>query len=218
MVAETSRATKSSFQHRLFCYCLGLSPANSGVTSRPNVAFRLGRLLPFHRSLSRWIRIRPRVIDVNPASLLMGCQAGLDPIAFADAVHSARWVDAQVEESPHVRLLRLAIDSSTELSDEEIKSTEYWSFARSIFEASGEFFGAHEDDEILKVTRNFIEWGLGTAPRMTPRPDSRGGDGILVARVSGTKNYQIIDGHHRAAIAVVRGEPSIAVRRTWLNF
>ena len=154
---------------------------------------------------------------MNPVELLMGSQAGFDPEAFAGAVGSNRWTVAQVEESPHVQLLRLAKNSPTELSDEEIRSTDYWSFAQSIIEVSGEFFGVHDDDDVLKVTRNFLEWGLGSAPRITLGGGSRRGESILVARVTGTEKFQIIDGHHRAAVAVVRGEARISVRRTWFN-
>ena len=217
MVNDVSDDSKPSFLRRIFCYCEGLRYSTS-QGEHPSAASRLGRLLPFRERIARWIRNRPRVIEVDPAQLFMGSQAGLDPLAFAGAAHSLRWTSMTIADSPHLRLLRLALDSPTGLSDAEIKATEYWSLARVIFEVSGEFFGARDEDGLVTVTRNFIDWGLGRAPRSTPGGGSRPGDGVLVARVSGTDRYQILDGHHRAAIAAVRGESSLEVLRTRLSY
>ena len=44
---------------------------------------------------------------------------------------------------------------------------------------------------------------------------SRPGDPILVAPIKGSDHYQVLDGHHRVALAAVRGERTVRVTAKW---
>jgi SAM-dependent methyltransferase len=116
-----------------------------------------------------------------------------------------------------VRLLRDAIENGVSLTDTQIRGSEYWAFAHYVASIDGTWFGARDDEGFLDVTRNFIDWGLARAPRVTGSAGSPFGDNILAARIAGSPMMQVIDGHHRVAVAIVRGETSLRVNRTWLG-
>jgi hypothetical protein len=209
-------------RRRAFCYALALSssPATPTTTVRSlngSLAERASRVLPFARTLRQFIRRRPGFIDVDPSRLLIGAQGGHDAIAFAESLGELRLGSTTMVDSPHVRLLQAAMEHSSSLTDAEIRASDYWAFGHSVAAIDGAWFGANDDDEFLTVTRNFIDWTLERAPRVTSSAGSPFDDHILVARVNGSPMLQVIDGHHRVAAAIVRGETSLRVNRTWLN-
>lgn len=204
-------------QRRLFCFSLGLSRSFGDPSPASAAAERLGEVLPFGRTLRQHIRHRPGFRRVPTASLLMGGQAGRDATAFAEAIGTLRYGSTPMEQSPHVALLRAASRSADGLSDEELAATEYWQFAHFVQSMSGEFFGAEDDGDLVGVCRNFISWASGDAPRYTTSSGSPFEDNILVARVWRSPLYQVIDGHHRVAAAIARGETELEVQQTWLR-
>jgi hypothetical protein len=175
---------------------------------------------PHQLRITRFIRKlivhRPGYLVVSPESLLMGCQAGLDPHAFAALAKGIFPEVTPMAESPHVQLLRLAAASAT-LTDSDILHSDYWRLAQIIRSYCGEFFGAYEERDVIDVARSFTTWALSDSPRKMLSGWSDGETEILVARVPHSSKFQIIDGHHRVAKSIVRGTPSIPVRRTWLS-
>lgn len=207
----------SEMHRNLFCRSLGLKRSvEPMVTISPPITRRSRT----HEALDamRWkIVIRPRSFAIPPGSLILGCQAGLEPSAFAEVVNDPRYHAMPMAKSPHVKLLQLAMGSSQQLSDEEIMNSEYWRLANDITGIAGEFFGATTEPERLVMTRNFIEWALNGGTRAPSSGGSGTDDGVVVARITGSSSFQIIDGHHRVAVATVRGEPTIQVRQTLLS-
>lgn len=203
-------------QRRAFCLSLGLSSSFDAVSHATTTADQLSRVLPFWRALRQHLRHRPGFRTVPAASLLMGGQAGRDATAFAAATGTLRYGSMPMEASPHVALLRAAM-SRGGLSDAELVASEYWQFAERVRRVSGDFFGARDDEELLAVSRNFVEWAMGRSPRVTTRSGSPFEDNVLVARVAGTHLFQVVDGHHRVAAAIARGVADIEVQLTWLH-
>jgi len=202
---------------KVFCYSLALSPSAEPSGDRATVAVRASKVLPFARTIRQHVRHRPGIRSLGPGSLLMGAQGGQDACAFASAVGTLRYGSVPMQDSPHVRLLRAAMDTQRELSDDEIRRSEYWGFAQSVRAVAGGWFGANSDEELLEVTRNFIDWGLGRTTRVTAASGSPFDDNILVAAVADSMMFQVIDGHHRVAAAIARQDPVVRAHCTWLR-
>lgn len=204
---------------RTFCYVLGLSPYPPRAPGevRVSVAERLSHVVPFARALRQIIRRRPRLVRVDTSLLLVGPQGGYDAVAFATATGSLGLGSTPMDRSPHVRLLHEAIDRGAPLTDDELRASEYWAFAHRVADLDGSWFGARSDSEFLEVTRNFIDWSLDRSARVTEAAGTPFEEHILAAAISGSPAFQIIDGHHRVAKAITRGELSLLVNRTWLG-
>lgn len=214
---EKAKHRIRSLRRTLFCLSLGIRQSikvhDDGKAAGKHASLK--SKLP--RGVVRLIVKRPGVMFLAPGPLLMGCQVGLEPNTFADVTNDRWGRSTPMNRSPHVELLRSAMSVNRALSDDEIKSTNYWKFAQDLLEISGDFFGMKSDHDVLGVVRNFVDWGLGESTRITLSGGSRIEDGVLVARVPGCAKFQIIDGHHRVAVAILKGEATIAVRRTWLS-
>lgn len=217
-IAFRLRRSVRDAHRRVFCYSLALSPERSAQSSGPSRAVRLAASVPFGELLRQQVRHRPGFRTIRVASLLMGSQAGLDSTGFADAFGTLRYGSLPMDQSPHVELLRLARRIGRPLTDDEIRATGYYLFARHLASIWGDYFGATTDDEFVGMSRNFIDWSFGNAPRLTMHTGgSRFGDEVLVAKVANSSTYQVIDGHHRLAVAIVRGDTTARVHRTWLS-
>ncbi|HEY8081635.1 MAG TPA: hypothetical protein VIE15_06050, partial [Acidimicrobiales bacterium] len=214
-VDESIRRARSAHR-KVFCYTLALShSAEGGAGGQPSLAVRASRVVPYAKSIRQHIRHRPGLREVDASRVLMGGQGGSDASAFAAALGTLRYGSTPMDQSPHVELLRMA--AGRDLSDDELRSSRYYEFSHDVVRASGSFFGVRTDDEILDVTRNFIEWALEGSPRVTYSSSSPFEDNILVAKIAGSPLYQVIDGHHRVAAAIARGDDTLLVHRTWLS-
>jgi SAM-dependent methyltransferase len=212
------RRSARDVHRRLFCYSLALAPERSAQAKPPSLAVRLASTIPFGAVLRQQVRHRPGMRTVPVAALLMGSQAGLDSPGFARAFGTLRYGSMPMDQSPYVELLRLASRTNRPLTDDEIRASAYYAFSRHLASIWGNYFGATTDDELVRNSRSFIEWSKGSAPRLTVNiGGSRFDDHVLVAKVADSTTYQVIDGHHRLAIAMARGDTTVRVNRTWLS-
>jgi len=212
-IVARARATRRA----LLSYMLALSTSPEPHGENNSLAVRASHVVPFARPLRQWIRRRPGHRDLDVQLLVLGAQGGKEAGAFAQAAGTLAFGSLPMEAGPHVTLLRAALASGGQLSDEQIRSSSYWGFAKQVTRVAGGWFGARDDDELLRVSRNFVEWALGDCERVTNDGGSPFDDSILVARLSGSPVFQIIDGHHRVARAIARGERTVKVHRTWLD-
>jgi hypothetical protein len=186
----------------------------TGLTPRGPVYGRLvdaGRAVPIPPKarvvLSTALLRRPGKVTVPVERLLLGAQAGWTAREFAERTGDLLWPSTRLIDGPHVALLRL--DDPT---DEEILASPYARMARRCIDAGGTYFGATDDAGILESARRFRSGERGER-----RPEQSGRiDPILVAPVRGSDCFQVLDGHHRLARAVVRGETSVHVVTKWL--
>lgn len=200
----------------LSSYLLALSTSPAPHGDNNSIAVRASRVVPFARQLRQGIRRRPEHRSVEVDRLLMGAQGGKDARAFASSTGNLAYGSTLMSASPHVELLQLAVGQGGMVTDEQIRSSRYWVLAKEVTAVAGGWFGAHDDEELTAVTRNFVDWALGRCDRVTALGGSPFDDSVLVSRVSRSPMYQVIDGHHRVAAAIAKGHRQISVHCTWM--
>jgi len=153
---------------------------------------------------------RPGPITVPIDDLLLGAQNARHFTAkqFAEQTGDLMWASTPVAAGPHAQLLRLAqARAGAELGDEEILKSSYGQMALACIQAQGRFFDAADADGVVRVARSFLRGEQRSDG--APRP-------VLVAPISGSRCYQVLDGHHRVARAAVRGDATVEVVVKWL--
>jgi O-antigen/teichoic acid export membrane protein len=177
-------------------------------------------LRPFRTWVLRlWRRIvcRPGFREIPAARILMGGQGGMSGIEFASRIGCLTFTSVPISAGPHADLLRRALRAQTEISDTEILASSYGRMATACIQATGSFFGAEDGDGIVLVAREFIDRARGSMT-VQPRPGRSGAnEPIVVAAIRHSDCYQMIDGHHRAAIDVCTGSVVLRVRVRWLS-
>lgn len=159
--------------------------------------------------VSKALLRRSRPIRVPIDKLLLGAQAGLPAAGVAELLGDPLWPSTLVLDGPHLALLRLAEERGLNLSDEEIMASDYARLAQRCIEARESYFGATDAEAVVRLSRAFIGRYRGdVAEADDPATTYRSGDNdpILVAPVKASDCYQVLDGHHRLAVAAARGE------------
>jgi len=166
--------------------------------------------LPLRVAASKVLLRRPWSLTVPVDKLLLGAQnAGRYSAAdFAAATGDLMWASTPVADGPHVALLRLAAER--ELTDTEILDSPYGAMALAAVQHQGGYFGATDAVGVVGVARAFIAGGIAGSGHSKP------GDPVLVAPIKWSDRYQVLDGHHRIARAIVNGERSVRVTAKWL--
>jgi hypothetical protein len=155
------------------------------------------------------------VVDVPVGRLLLGLQNQVRADDFAAELGDPMWPSTPVARGPHAQLLRLA-DETAELSDEAILSSPYADFARVCIRLRGFYFNATDDAGIVLVARNFIARHRGEVVAALGGHQSAAGSPIRVAPIRWSDAYQVLDGHHRVASAIVAGTDSLPARVKWI--
>jgi hypothetical protein len=85
-------------------------------------------------------------------------------------------------------------------------------------DARGSYFGVSDHDGVVRLARDYIARYRGDTPQTSAAADhrSRRSDPVLVAPVRASECYQVLDGHHRLALAAMRGEQYAEVTTKWL--
>lgn len=180
-----------------------------------------GRSLPIPAAarvaVSTAVLRRPWKVPVRFDRLLVGAQGGWTAREFADRTGDLLWPSTPFLDGPHVNLLRLA-DEHPGLTDEQILGSAYGRLGLRCIEAGGAYFGGTDEAGVLAAARAFVARHRGEeTPGGAPRPQQSGPqDPVLVAPVRGSDQYQILDGHHRLAIAAMSGADGTSVVAKWL--
>lgn len=162
------------------------------------------------RLLSATLLWHPGTRTVRVSRILLGGQNGLAADETARATGDPLWCSRPVADGPHATLLRAA--EQHPLSDEEILTSSYAGLARTAIRTAGQYFSATGDPGIVAVARDFLR-GAASGTRGAPRPhQSEPGAPVLLAPIRGSDCYQVVDGHHRVAVAAVHGQPTIEAR------
>jgi hypothetical protein len=149
--------------------------------------------------------------------LLLGQEAGIPGETYARIVGDPMRASTPLARSPHVDLLRQYVARGEEVFEPEaFARTAYCRSALRCIGVRGHYFGARSAEEVRPIARDFVrrlDPGAGDAPTPARRPGQTAcGDPILVRPVLKSDCYEIVDGHHRLAIACVRGEKEATVR------
>jgi hypothetical protein len=172
---------------------------------------------PVRVAASKVLLRRPWSSTVPVEKLLLGPQNARDFTAaqFAGEIGDLMWPSTPVADGPHVALLRLADKLGDDLTDAEILDSPYGSMAAHCIRTQGRYFGATDPAGVLAVARSFIDRYRG-GPGSAGSGHSRAGDPILVAPIKGSDHYQVLDGHHRVALAIARGARTVRVTAKWM--
>lgn len=179
-----------------------------------------GRSLPIPAAarvaVSTAVLRRPWKVPVRFDQLLVGAQGGWTAREFAERTGDLLWPSTPFLDGPHVALLRLA-DERPDLTDEEILASGYGRPA-ALHRGGRRLLRRHRRGGVLAAARAFIARYRGEeVPGAQPRPQQSGPqDPVLVAPVRGSDQYQILDGHHRLAIAAMSGADGGNVVAKWL--
>lgn len=166
--------------------------------------------------LSTAVLRRPWRLSVPMDRLLLGAQGGWTAREYASRTGDLLWPSTPLLEGPHVGLLKLA-DGTPDLSDQQILDSPYGRLGKGCIKAGGAYFGATDDAGIITVARGFIARYRGETTSPERRPEQSGAlDPVLVAPVRGSGLYQVLDGHHRLAIAAMKGETTARVVAKWM--
>jgi hypothetical protein len=139
--------------------------------------------------------------------VLVGWDAGLPPAVAARAGGSLIAASTRIADGAHAELIRSwRADPVGTLDPEALWASAYGRSASRVIELTGSYFGATDAASLVPVARGFLE-NTGGRPGESA-PDAP----IRVRAVKGSECVQIVDGHHRAALAAVDGAPSLDVR------
>jgi hypothetical protein len=154
--------------------------------------------------------LQRRIAAVSPLDLLVGGENRMSAKEYALATKQALRPSTRFVEGPHVALLRAHLAADHPPTDEALRETEYVANGLRCVEATGNYFNATDEAGVLALAREFLAWAEhGTPP--SRQGGSVSGDPIRVRRVRHSDRFQIVDGHHRAAIEVVRGATMLEV-------
>lgn len=184
------------------------------------------RLLDWHARLARHIlprrlrhqiyktyllRVRSRRVDIG--LLLCGRQYGGSVSDFAQRYGDLLWSSTRVVDSIYTEFLTsFAGRSPTDLTDDCILSSRYGQFAKRCSELYGHYFGAASEGDISSLLREFLLHSHG-ATVYEPRPGrSASVAPIRVARVESSDHLQVLDGHHRIAVAAAHGATHVRAK------
>ncbi len=174
------------------------------------------------RDLSALKYQTPRPVDVAIDSLLIGNQSGRPLERWIPATGEVARASNRLLDSPYVSFLRLIRENPRLLEDSEaLRSTDYYSMAKLCQEHTGRWFGARTEDGLLsrlKAYGNMLP-ELGGTGGASAEPDgdeevkgrTAPGEAVKVFKVRESSCYELVDGHHRSALAAMESADRLPV-------
>jgi SAM-dependent methyltransferase len=151
--------------------------------------------------------------DVPVSQLLMGDECGIAADKFARLTGQPLRCSTPISDSPHAQLLRLHQQRGDAIfADGSFEQSAYYRNAALCIDILGWYFDARQVEQIADVARRYIDplhhrADVGAPVEGRSAPD----DPIRVRPIAHSDCWQIIDGHHRAALAAVRGQTHLEV-------
>jgi SAM-dependent methyltransferase len=146
--------------------------------------------------------------------LLLGGENGIGGEKFARLIHDPMRLSRRTSESPHAKFLRAWKQQGAAIFEPGMfERSEYYLNAAENVDILGHYFDAKSEDQIIAGARRFVDYFRGAdTSRFQPQVgQTPAGQQVRVCPVQFSDCFQLIDGHHRAAMAVVRGEQEIDV-------
>jgi hypothetical protein len=143
--------------------------------------------------------------------LLLGGWNGLSGYRFAVRSNLPLDPSTPLARSFYVELLAdYDRDGEAALSDARIQASGYYKRIAAVAEITGHYRGQSEPAGLIEVAREYVDRYLG---REVPYRPGRSRPGMLprVRAVAHSDCYQVLDGHHRLAKSIHRGERSLEV-------
>lgn len=159
-------------------------------------------------------KTKPRRILVPIDKLLLGGDCGLPGAYYARLVNDPLRTSRPVSAWPHTALLRQHAELGDRIFDPaHLRQTPYYRNARQAIDYTGRYFSARTDAAVAQVARDFVAryQGEQIPPKGPPGVHSSlASSAITVRPLFASDFYEVVDGHHRAAIAYLRGEKTLS--------
>jgi hypothetical protein len=167
------------------------------------------KILSLKKSCER-VAVKIRLKPIRVDACLLGGDNGVSAACYACLVHDIRRASRPISEWPHVKLLRQFESIGDRIWEPQIfKETDYYRNAVLGIEICGRYFDAVVPEQIQIGARRFVNCYRGvqeTLPPMEGQSDELNEhDYITVQPVKESACYQVCDGHHRLAIAYMKG-------------
>jgi hypothetical protein len=151
------------------------------------------------------MRLKPILVD----ACLLGGDSGITSARFARMVGDIRRASRPISEWPHVKLLREYEKIGDRMWEPGVfEQTEYYQNALLNIEMCGSYHSAMTPDQIYWGASRFVSAYRGiseTLPLQEGESYERDSEEIAVRPVKDSACYQVLEGHHRLAIAHVKG-------------
>jgi 2-polyprenyl-3-methyl-5-hydroxy-6-metoxy-1,4-benzoquinol methylase len=188
-----------------------LKPANSIlhnylVITDEGVSWRSN---PLSQRLAKFLRKHPKLLlkEVEPAKLLMGGECGVPSATYARFIGDLLRPSRSILDSPHVQLLRAYREDGEEIfAPGRFETTAYYENSAKCIELYGNSFAAKDPRDIVKKARKFCQMADGKMYGERDMGESWQGSAVVIRRIRYSDCYEIIDGHHRLAVACVNGK------------
>lgn len=167
----------------------------------------------FYSVALRWTRrILSRQVPLD--KLLLGDEYGISAYRYAQITGDLKRPSTPLRQIPHVNLLVQYESIGDAVFDPTIFSeTDYYKNALQAIELLGHYFEARSKEEIGNQARKFVDmyrsYDEGNKiPAFNKQADhSYAGSPIILRKIKYSDgSYQIVDGHHRAAILMCKGK------------
>lgn len=146
--------------------------------------------------------------------LLIGGDTGQSGEKFARVVGDAMRPSRRIADSPHAQLLRAWQQQGDAVFEPDtFGKTAYYQNAFLNLDIFGHYFDARSRDQIVLGARRYVDQFRGLSA-VLPRQSGQSAPGgrVRVRPIRFSDCFQIVDGHHRAAIAAVRGDQYLTVQ------
>lgn len=180
------------------------------------------------RLRQHWPRVRAlssravrRVLGRNPPAvlarvpidrLLVGGDNGLAGDRFARLSGDIMRTSTPIRSSPQAQLLlEWAAHGDSVFLPDRLSATPYYQNAAFNIDVFGYYFDARRDEEIVQVARRFVDGYRGVDQSALPPQfgQSATWEHVRVRPVFHSDCFQVVDGHHRCAVAAARNDDAI---------
>lgn len=152
--------------------------------------------------------------DVTMDKLLWGGEAGTPAGKYARITRNPLRPSTPLAKTPHVKLLAAYAEiGESALETAYFEKSDYFRNALETMEIAGSYFDCRNPGEIVRHARRFVNSFIGKAKNDSgvefASPEKMP---VQVRRIAHSDGcYEVVDGHHRLAIACVRSEKSFPV-------
>ncbi|MDR1365509.1 MAG: ParB/RepB/Spo0J family partition protein [Holosporales bacterium] len=177
-------------------------------------------MIEFAKSLLRptWRKVYPKIhkfktslktFNVRLDRLLCGGANGIRAAKYAELMDDFLLPSRPASQSPHTELLKDFDKLGMKvLQDDFLQQTEYYKYAEKCMRLTGCFF-YDRPDKIKILAERFIRQYKGEVLDLPRQPGQSDAGPIWLRPIKFSSYYEIIDGHHRVARAIMTGQKTV---------
>jgi SAM-dependent methyltransferase len=175
------------------------------VITGDGVYFRSRRLsLCVEGILRRYPRLFLKEVELS--KLLIGGEHGVPSAIYARLTGDLMRPSRPILESPHVQLLKAYREEGDGVfAPGRFEATAYYQNAARCIELYGDYFAAKDPRDLVGKARKFCHMSDGMMYSEHHESESAPGSYVKIRHISYSDCYEVIDGHHRLAVACVNG-------------